>query len=127
MNKSSQAKVLLAEDDRILSRLYSAYLKQKNFQVLQVFHGGQIIDQAKLFKPDIIILDLIMPGMDGFDVLPRIRQEESLKDIPVCVFSNLAQPEDIEKAKQLGADLYLNKSQIEIEELDMHINKLLQR
>jgi len=103
-------KVLVVEDDRFLRELMSKKLAGSDFVVCQAFNGEQGVSIAKSEKPDIILLDLILPGIDGFEALSRIKQDPETSAIPVIVLSNLGQKEGIERGMKLGAADYLIKA-----------------
>lgn len=103
-------KILLAEDDKFIARAYKDGLEDAGFEVDVADNGVVTMEKLKQEKPDILLLDLIMPEKDGFEVLKEIKQDESLEEVPVLVISNLGQKSDINKAKELGAVDYLIKS-----------------
>ncbi|RJO59982.1 response regulator [candidate division WS5 bacterium] len=105
------AKVLLVEDDIALREIYSARFAAENFEIVTADDGEQALSVAIKEKPDIIILDIMMPKISGFDVLDILRQTPETKNTKVIIMSALSQESDIAKGKQLGADAYLVKSQ----------------
>ena len=117
-------KVLLAEDDFFFQKFYSTELTEKGYTVELATNGEEAIQKAKEMKPDIMLLDLIMPKKDGFEVLTALTADSSLKKIPVIIFSTLGQESDIEKAKQLGAKDYINKNLADIGTLVTKLNSL---
>lgn len=116
-------KVLVAEDDTFLANAYRVKLEKEGFQVFIAPDGKEAMMIFQNEQPDIVILDLIMPEMDGFSVLKEIRASQS--KIPVVVASNLGQKEDIEKSKELGATDYIVKSDISIQDLVSKIKSFL--
>jgi DNA-binding response OmpR family regulator len=105
------AKVLIIEDDRYISKMYQLKLSLDGMDV-QVADNGRIgVEKVKEFKPDIILLDILMPELDGYEVLKIVKGEPETKDIPVLVLSNLGQEDHIQKGMQLGAIGYIVKSQ----------------
>lgn len=119
------AKVLVAEDDKFLSKAYAAKLKKTGFEVIVAMNGIEAVQKAKSDKPDIILLDLVMPKKDGFEALSDIKKDPTTKGIPVVILSNLGQEEDVKKGKELGAVDYLVKSNIAIQEVVDKINSVL--
>ncbi len=115
-------KVLLAEDDKFISKAYTDGLKRGGFQVLVAIDGNQVLEILKSEIPDIILLDVIMPEKNGFEVLEEIKQQEKLKNIPVIVLSNLGQDTDIQKGLALGAVDYMVKANFSIAEVIKKIN-----
>lgn len=103
-------RLLLVEDDTFFREFYSAKLKAEGMEVEVASDGEEGLKKAAEVKPDLILLDIIMPKKDGFDVLQSLSQNATLKKIPVIVFSTLGQESDVEKAKKLGAIDYINKS-----------------
>lgn len=120
--------ILLCDDDEFLSRMYAYKLENEGYKVVVVNSGEKVVPQAKVIMPDIIILDLIMPIMDGFDVLAELQREDSvaLKKIPVIVASNLAQEADIITVKKLGAVDFVVKLNTTPKDLVDTVKKYLQ-
>jgi len=111
------SKILIAEDDHFLSFLLRGRLEKENFVVHQVTDGEEALSFLKTERPDLIILDLIMPKLSGFELLEIISIDPELNKIPLIVLSNLGQDEDIEKAKRLGAVEYFVKARTSIDDL----------
>lgn len=111
-NGNQSYSVLIIEDDKFLRELLAQKLKKEGFPVMEAFNGEEGLEKLKSEKTDIIVLDLILPGMDGFTFLEEMRKDPKIKSIPVLVLSNLGAPEDIERAKALGARDYLVKAQV---------------
>lgn len=109
--------ILLAEDDTFFQSFYSTKLTEQGFIVDSAHNGEEALQILSQKNPDVILLDLIMPKMDGFEVLRAISENDSLKKAPVIVFSTLGQEQDIEKAKQLGATEYVNKTFFDFDNL----------
>lgn len=103
-------RILLIEDDLFFQKFYLGKLTESNFTVDTARDGNEGILKMQQFKPNIVLLDLIMPNKDGFEVLAFRATDPTLKLIPVIVFSSLGQEQDIHKALQLGASDYVNKS-----------------
>ena len=117
-------KLLLIEDDIFFRKFYVEKLRVKGFEVDEADDGEQGLEKVKSFKPDLIVLDLIMPKKDGFEVLKSMQNDTNLKKIPVLVFSTLGQETDVAKARKLGASDYVNKSLFDFNELVAKINTL---
>ncbi len=105
-----QQTILLVEDDGFLVQMYASKLEMEGFKVLAAVDGEKALRIIKKEHPDLILLDLLLPKKDGFQVLKELKQDESVKDIPVVVLSNLGQRGDIEKCFSLGAVDYLIKA-----------------
>ncbi len=118
------AKVLVVEDDRFLVSAYRAKLEKSGYEVQIASDGDEALAVLKTFTPDVILLDLVMPRRDGFSTLEEIKKDARLDKIPVIVTSNLGQKEDIDKAMALGANDYIIKSDLSIEELVGKIQKV---
>lgn len=103
-------KIIIIEDDHFFQNFYSIKLKELGYEVEVANDGQEGIDKIKTFLPDLILLDLIMPVKDGFEVLESLKADSTISEIPVIVFSTLGQQTDIKKALDLGAKLYINKS-----------------
>jgi CheY-like chemotaxis protein len=119
------AKILLAEDDRFLRKAAVATLKQRGFGVVTASDGEEALRQAAAELPDLILLDLIMPKIQGFEVLRRLKQNPSTAEIPVIVLSNLGQERDINQAMEAGARAYLIKANLSLQELVREVEKVL--
>ncbi len=103
-------KILIVEDDRFLRELISRKLQTENYQICEAIDGEEGVRAAKAEKPDLVLMDLILPGIDGFEALTRIKQEKETAAIPVIILSNLGQKEDIERGLKLGAADYMIKA-----------------
>ena len=120
-------KVMLIEDDKFLSSLIKARLEKDGFSVVQSFDGDDAITRLPEERPDLVILDLIMPKTNGFEVLKAMSLMPGLERTPVVIVSNLAQDSDIAKAQQLGAKAYFVKVKISIDDLIGKIENLVQQ
>jgi len=103
-------KILVIEDDKFLRELITKKISRAGFQALEAVNGEEAIKIIKESKPDLILLDLILPGIDGFEVLSQMKKDTKIKTIPVIILSNLGQKEDVEKGMELGAQDYLIKA-----------------
>lgn len=110
-------KVVLVEDDSLMSGILAARLIGKQLQVISVNDGAKAFERIKTEKPDIVLLDIILPGVGGFDILDQLKHDESTKAIPVLVLSNLGSREDMQKGISLGAEGYLVKANNMVEEI----------
>ena len=102
--------VLVVEDDKFLRELISQKLIKDGFEVESAVDGEEGIKKARELKPNIVLLDLILPGVDGFEVLSKMKSDPDLSSTPVIILSNLGQKEDVEKGLKLGAIDYLIKA-----------------
>lgn len=103
-------KILIVEDDKFLRELIAQKLIKEGYEASQAIDGEEGIKKIKEEKPDLVLLDLILPGIDGFEVLSRMKEQSTLTAIPVIILSNLGQKEDVEKGLKLGAVDYLIKA-----------------
>jgi len=123
--QSEGFKILVVEDDNFLRDLLARKLGQENCQFIAAIDGENALKIIDDEKPSIILLDLILPGIDGFEVLTKIKQNPVVKDVPVVILSNLGQDSDIQKAKELGADDFLIKANFSIDEVIAKIKELI--
>ncbi len=115
------AKILLIEDDTLIVKIYSTRLKADGFTVVSADNGEDGLAVAEKEQPDFILLDVMMPKMDGFHVLETLRSKPELKSVPIIVYSNLAQESEMQKAIQMGATEFIVKANISPTEL---VNKI---
>jgi len=118
-------KILIIEDDGFLQGLEAGKLKKSNYDVITASTGEEGLEKINEKGVDLILLDLVLPKFDGYEILKKIKDTETLKHIPVVVFSNLSETKDIEKAKALGASDFMVKSNFTLDELVEHIEKIL--
>ncbi len=103
-------KVLLVEDDPFLVDIYVTKLKEQGYSAVQVTDGEKVLEQVRKEKPDLVLLDIVLPHMDGWEILSQLKADNELKNTKVVVLSNLGQKEEVEKGLQLGAERYLIKA-----------------
>lgn len=120
--KTKKQTVLLVEDDVILNDAFTMMLDKMGFNVVPVFNGKEALDQIALKTPDIILLDLLMPVMDGKEFLRKYKNE---KKIPIIVFSNLDSKDDVQEALDLGASRYMLKAWASPQELAQVISEMI--
>lgn len=111
---SQKKKILLVEDDVALASVYRSRLEIEGFEINEVHNGEEALSAAVSFKPDLILLDAMMPKISGFDVLDILRNTPETMNVKVIMLTALSQPKDKERAEQLGVDDYLVKSQVVI-------------
>jgi DNA-binding response OmpR family regulator len=117
MAQSQTASILLVEDDKFIARAYKDGLERAGFEVYVVTSGLEAIDKTREHNPDLMLLDLILPGKNGFEILEELRMTDEFRTLPVVVLSNLGQDTDIQKAKNLGALDYLVKTDYSMKEV----------
>ena len=117
--------ILIVEDDKFLRELIVRKLTKEGYNVSEAIDGEEGLKKIKEEKPDLILLDLILPSIDGFEVLAKIKKDEALAKIPVVILSNLGQAEEIEKGFRLGAVDYLVKAHFTPGEIIEKIKKFI--
>lgn len=120
-------KIIVADDDGFFRNFYSAKLVESGYEVDTAADGNEVLEKLRLYIPDLILLDIIMPNQNGFAVLEKLKANPSYSSIPVIVFSTLGQETDVEKAKNLGAKDYINKSYFDFPKMLEKINLLLKK
>lgn len=120
------AKILVIEDEETLQKALSQFLAEEKFEVISALDGEKGLELAKTASPDLILLDIVLPKKDGYEVLEELKKDEATKRIPVILLTNLESPEDIEKAFEKGASTYLVKSNYKLEEIVKKIKETLQ-
>jgi DNA-binding response OmpR family regulator len=118
-------KVLVAEDDKFLIKAYAAKLKKSGLDVILAVNGEEAVQKIKSEQPDIVLLDLVMPKKDGFEVLAEVQAEINKNKMPVIILSNLGQDEDVERGKKLGVTDYLVKSNTSIQQIAERVKQVL--
>lgn len=118
-------KILLVEDDKFLSEMYSTKLTESGFDVETAFDGEEGLSKAGEFGPDLILLDIVLPKKDGFEVLKELKAEDKLKNILVIALTNLGQKEEVQKGFDLGANDYIIKAHFTPTEVVAKAKKLL--
>lgn len=119
------AKILVVEDDSFLQGLEVGKLKKEGYEVITASSGDEAIEKIKEDGIDLILLDLVLPNFDGFEVLKQIRENEKTKKTPVLVFSNLSEEKDIKRAEDLKANDFMVKSNFTIDELAQKIKAII--
>ena len=110
-------KILVAEDDKYLADVFLTKLTKEGYNVIQAFNGDDAVLSTKKYHPDLILLDIVMPKKDGFDVLKELKEDETVSDIPVIIMSNLGQDADVYMGKKLKAVEYLIKTNTSLTEV----------
>jgi len=118
-------KVLFVEDDEAFYNLCAMELKMKGYEVSHVADGSQAIEKIRTEKPDLVLLDIVMPGMNGLDVLKEMKDQDDIKDIKVAMLTNFGMDDNVNRAMELGADDYLMKYNIVLSELPTKVASIL--
>ena len=119
-------KILFIEDEPTLQKAIGEILSQEGYKILQALDGEIGLSLAKSEKPDLILLDLILPKKNGFEVLEGLKDDPETFDIKVMILTNLEGSKDVEKALELGATSYLVKANYNLEDVVVKIKELLQ-
>jgi len=117
--------ILFIEDESALQKTVGEILKQEGYEVIPALDGEVGLKLAQRKTPDLILLDLVLPKLHGFEVLKKLKENSETKNIPVVVLTNLEGIEDVDKAIELGAQSYLVKAQYELKELVEKVKKIL--
>lgn len=120
-----ERRILLAEDDRFLRKAAEATLKRHGFAVFTAADGEEALRVARDAAPDVILLDLIMPKLQGFEVLRTLKQDPATASTPVIVLSNLGQDRDVQQAMDSGAAAYYVKANLSLEDLVQRVEDAL--
>ncbi len=123
--ETNKGTVLIVEDDSFLRKLLVEKLKREGFSIKEAASGKEALESVSREIPMVVLLDLVMPGADGFQVLQELRKEERTKNIPVIVLSNLGEQENIDRAKSLGADDYMVKAHFILDEIVERVSNLI--
>jgi len=112
-----KTKITLIEDDKILSRVINEELSEAGFDVSLAYDGEEGLEVVRSKKPDLILLDLVMPKKNGFEVLEELKASKETVNIPIIILTMLGQEEEVEKGLKLGANQYVIKSQYAVTEI----------
>ncbi len=124
MGKKGQ-KIIVAEDDKFMAKVYREKLRDEGYDVEIAYDGEESLEKVNKFKPNLVILDMIMPKRNGFEVLKAIKDNPETKAIPVIILSNLGQLSDSDKGKQLGAIDYIIKGEESFKSVMEKVKKYL--
>ncbi|MEA1926010.1 MAG: response regulator [Patescibacteria group bacterium] len=118
-------KILIVEDDPMLLEIYQKKFLDYKYDILTASTGIEALQKIRIEKPELVLLDLVLPEEDGFEVLKKIKQSPRTKDIKVIIFSNLSQVENKQKATELSADGFITKSDYTPREIIEEVGKVL--
>jgi len=118
-------KILVVEDDKILSKMYSTKLKNAGMEVAVAGNGEEGLELMKSFGPDLVLMDLMMPKMDGFTALEKAKADPKLKSIPIVILSNLSTGADADEVLKKGAKDFIVKSNLTPGQVVERVKKLL--
>jgi len=117
-------KILIVEDDKFLADIYKTKLEGEGFEVKTAKDGKEALKKLEKYIPDLLLLDIILPKIDGWEILERIKEREDLKNMKIIVLSNLSEKENIEKAIREGVVEYLVKAEYSPDEIVEKIKEL---
>ncbi|HPX94073.1 MAG TPA: response regulator [Candidatus Moranbacteria bacterium] len=120
-------KILIVEDDAVLQKVLTEYLTSEGFEISSALDGETGLQMSKTINPDLILLDIILPKKDGYEVLKEVKSDSKTKDIPIILLTNLDSISDVEKALELGATTYLVKADYKLEEVASKIKEILEK
>ncbi|HLC63792.1 MAG TPA: response regulator [Patescibacteria group bacterium] len=123
---ANSKKILIVEDDSFLLQMYSTKLSLEGFKIVAAADGEKALRAVKKDRPDLILLDLMLPKKDGFEVLAELKKDPETKDIPVVVLTNLGQKADVDRCSKLGAVDYLIKAHFVPSEVIAKIKRILE-
>lgn len=118
-------KILIVEDDTFLKNLESSKFNREGFEVLPASSSEDVDRILTETIPDIILLDLVLPGLDGFGILKKLKTDEKTKNVPVIIFSNLSDEKDVIKAKESGATEFIVKANFTLDEIAQKIKTIV--
>ncbi len=124
MNDVSK-KILIIEDEEIISNLLAKKLSQVGYEVKIAFNGKEGLEMLYKEKPDLVLIDIVMPQKDGFETIAEMKNDEAFKDIPVIIISNSGQPVELDKAREMGVQDWLIKTDFDPQEVIQKVNKAL--
>ncbi len=124
MREPKDFHILIAEDNEDLVMIYSTKLKAEGYDVVTALDGKLAFDRIREQMPDLILLDIIMPNMDGLEFLRIAQKEESMKDVPIIVMTNLGQDEDRAQCEKLGARKFLLKTELSLDEMSRVVREV---
>lgn len=125
VSKGNPHVVLVVEDDKFYSNIYKVKLAKEGIDARLAVDGNEALKFAREKKPDLVLLDLIMPGKDGFETLQEFKADPELKDIRVIILSNLSQDEDVKRVMSAGAFDYIVKANISLQDMVEKVKKYL--
>jgi DNA-binding response OmpR family regulator len=118
-------KILIVEDDMVLQKTLGEFLVSEGFETIVASDGEEAVEVLTKEVPDLILLDIILPKKDGYEVIKEVRANERMNDIPIILLTNLGSVQDVEKALDLGATTYLVKADYTLEEVVTKIKSTL--
>ncbi len=125
MENEKKKKIIIVEDDQSLQNALSEVISREGFEVESAFDGEEAIKTIGKYKPDLVLLDIILPKKNGYDVLQKLKKDPETKSIPVMILTNLEEVDNVQKALDLGATNYLVKSDFSLKDVMGKIREIL--
>lgn len=126
MTDNARPTIMIIEDDAMLANMFTRLFEVNGLSVISAYDGQDAIEKSKILQPPtIILLDLMMPRIDGFEVMSVLKKDEKWKIVPIVVFSNLGDEPDMERAIKMGAEEYMIKSQFSPKEVVVRISEII--
>ncbi len=116
-------KILIIEDEEIISNLLAKKLSQVGYEVRIAFNGKEGLEMLYKEKPDLVLIDIVMPQKDGFETIAEMKSDQTLKDIPIIIVSNSGQPVELDKAREMGVQDWLIKTDFDPQEVLVKVKK----
>jgi len=126
MMKIKDTKILVVDDDPFILDIYVMEFKEQGFQIETATDGKTALEKIEIVKPDIVLLDVVMPKMDGFDVIKKIKENKTPRTFKILFLTNFGQKEDVERGMELGADGYIIKAHFTPSEVAAKVKELLE-
>ena len=118
-------KILLVEDDPFLADIYTTKIKKAEFEIDVMGDGDGVLPKIRETKPDLLLLDIVLPHLDGWEIIKQIKEADDIKDLKIIILSNLGQKNEVEKGLKLGAVKYFIKAHYTPTEIVEEIKKIL--
>jgi DNA-binding response OmpR family regulator len=125
MPSSKQTHILIVEDDLFLGEIYQKKFEMEGFKVSMANNGEKAVTDIKKKMPDIVLLDILLPKLDGFSVLEQVKADQTTKEIPIILLTNLGQQDDVQRGLEKGAVDYLIKTHFKPSEVVDKVRKVL--
>ncbi len=123
---SSHKKILIAEDEKSIAQAYGDYLEREGYIIEYAYDGEESLKKITEFKPDLILLDIVMPKLDGISVLKKLKKDEETKNIPVIVLTNLESSQNVSEAVEAGSSQYLIKTNYTLKDIARKISEVFE-
>ena len=127
LSQTTMAKILLIEDDPFLSEIYMIKFKEAGFEISLAQDGSLGLEKIKEEAPDLVLLDIVMPKTDGLELLRIMKNDASIRNIPVIILSNLGEQEDIKRRLELGAEFYIVKAHYTPTEVVARVKAIIEK